>query len=106
MPGAPRLCRGKIITGRDACPTILLPPDSPNPFNPSTTIRFDLPAAGQVSLAVYDVSGRLVATLADGLRQAGAHEVTFDGSGLASGVYLYRISAGQRTATGKMVLLK
>ena len=79
---------------------------SPNPFNPSTTISFSLPEASIINLTVYDVSGRLVATLADGWRDAGIHEVTFDGSELASGIYLYHIKAGEFTATGKMVLVK
>jgi len=78
----------------------------PNPFNPTTAISFQLSAFSQVSLAVYDVSGRKVVTLVDGYRDAGVHEVTFDGSGLASGVYLYRLEAGPHSAIGKMVLMK
>jgi hypothetical protein len=78
----------------------------PNPFNPSTTINFTLPQAGHVSLAIYDLTGRLVIELVNGHREGGVHEVTFDGSHLASGVYLYTLSAGQNHATGKMVLLK
>ncbi|MCX6640952.1 MAG: M1 family aminopeptidase [bacterium] len=79
---------------------------TPNPFNPTTTISFQLPAASRMSLVVYDVSGRLVSTLVDGFRDAGSHQVTFDGSKLASGVYLYRLEAGGYSANGKMVLLK
>jgi len=78
----------------------------PNPFNPSTALSFDLPIASFVNLAVFDIFGRLVATLADGWREAGVHEVTFDGSGLPSGIYLYRLSAGEFTSGGKMVLMK
>lgn len=78
----------------------------PNPFNPTTTLSFTLQEAGRVHLAVYDVSGRLVAAVVDGYRQAGSHDVTFDGSGLASGIYIYRLTAGGFTATGKMVLMK
>ncbi len=78
----------------------------PNPFNPSTTISFALPEAGKVTLSVYDVTGRLVTTLVDGHRNAGVHEVTFDASQLASGIYIYRLEAGQFTASGKMVLMK
>jgi hypothetical protein len=59
-----------------------------------------------VNLAVYDISGRLVTTLVNGWREAGVHEVTFDGSGLVSGVYLYQLEAGDFTAGGKMVLIK
>ncbi|RJP73294.1 MAG: T9SS C-terminal target domain-containing protein [Candidatus Zixiibacteriota bacterium] len=78
----------------------------PNPFNPTTTLGFVLPEVAKVRLAVYDVRGRLVATLVDGFRQAGTHEVTFDATGLTSGVYVYRLEAGHNVATGKMVLMK
>jgi hypothetical protein len=79
---------------------------NPNPFNPTTAISYQLSAFSHVSLQVYDVSGRVVAALVDGWRQAGSHKVTFDGSGLASGVYLYRLEAGGQDAAGKMMLLK
>ncbi|RJP82422.1 MAG: T9SS C-terminal target domain-containing protein [Candidatus Zixiibacteriota bacterium] len=78
----------------------------PNPFNPVTTASFELRTAGYVSLRVYDTAGREVRTLAGGWRDAGVHEVTFDGAGLASGVYLVRMEAGEFTATQKLVLLK
>ncbi len=78
----------------------------PNPFNPTTTFEFKLPQAGQVRLAVFDLSGRLISTVVDGFRNAGVHKVTFDGTGLASGIYLYRMAAGDFTASGKMMLLK
>jgi hypothetical protein len=78
----------------------------PNPFNPTTTIGFSLPEVSQVNLAVYGLSGRLVATLVDGWRDAGVHEVTFDGSGLTSGVYVYKLEAGEFATSGKMVLIK
>jgi len=83
-----------------------LAPNYPNPFNPTTTLEFKLPQAGPVHLAVYDLSGRLVSTLVDGYRSAGVHKITFDGSGLASGIYLYQLEAGAFAATGKMVLMK
>ncbi|MCX6641508.1 MAG: T9SS type A sorting domain-containing protein [bacterium] len=79
---------------------------SPNPFNPTTNIRYELREASYVNLAVFDISGKLIATLVDGMRQAGNQEVTFDASNLASGIYLYRISSGNFSTTGKMVLLK
>lgn len=78
----------------------------PNPFNPATTICFALPEAGKVTLSVYDIAGRLVAALVDGHRTAGVHEVSFDAANLASGIYVYRLEAGQFTASGKMVLMK
>jgi hypothetical protein len=78
----------------------------PNPFNPATTLSFDLPDAGFVKLAVYDISGRLVADLVDGWRDSGAHEVTFDASNLASGTYLAKLDAGAFSTTQKIVLVK
>jgi hypothetical protein len=83
----------------------------PNPFNPSTTISFTLPVPGRASLAVYDITGRKVRELLDGPLPAGAHAVAWDGKDdagqpVSSGVYLSRLSAGNRTATGKMLLMK
>jgi hypothetical protein len=94
------------VFGAPLPPEIRLLGASPNPFNPSTVISFELPAAGDVGLQVYDTAGRLVATLAEGWREAGEYKVTFDGSGLPSGVYVYRLQAGGKVASGKMVLLK
>ena len=78
----------------------------PNPFNPATTIAFALPEQARVTLTVYDAAGRVVATLVNGWRSAGSHKVTFDASNLASGIYLYRLTAGNFTAADKLVLLK
>ena len=78
----------------------------PNPFNPSTIIRYTLDSSSEVNLTVYDLSGRAVADLVNGYRDAGSHEVTFDASGLASGVYIYRLTSGSQTAVGKMMLMK
>ncbi|RJP79817.1 MAG: T9SS C-terminal target domain-containing protein [Candidatus Zixiibacteriota bacterium] len=78
----------------------------PNPFNPSTALRYQLTAYSHVSLKVYDSAGRVVATLVDGWREAGSHEVTFDGTGLASGLYFARLQAGRHSQTVKMMLLK
>ena len=88
-----------------------LHPNHPNPFNPSTTIRYELAAAADVRLRVYDAAGRLVRTLVDAREGAGAHDVIFDGRDdaghpVASGVYFYRLEAGTATQTRKMVLLK
>jgi hypothetical protein len=79
---------------------------SPNPFNPITTLSFALPQAGSAKLSVYNVAGREVATLVNGWRDAGNHEITFDATGLASGLYIYQLSAGDFHATGKMMLTK
>ncbi|HOT37178.1 MAG TPA: FlgD immunoglobulin-like domain containing protein [Candidatus Latescibacteria bacterium] len=92
--------------------------NAPNPFNPATTIRFDLPSSGFVTLAVYDINGRLVRNLLVGLAAsaartfpAGQHSVTWDGCdnhgrAVASGVYLVRLTAPEGVLTGRMVLLR
>lgn len=78
----------------------------PNPFNPSTTISYAIPEAGYVSLKVYDTTGRLVETLVSSHKPAGRYEVSFNAEGLPSGTYLYRLTAGSYSASGKMMLLK
>ncbi len=78
----------------------------PNPFNPSTVIRFSLPAAREVTLKVYDMTGREVATLADRFFSAGSQSVVFDGSSLASGVYYYTIRSEGHIETRSMQLIK
>ena len=85
---------------------IYLPKAYPNPFNPTTVLSYKLQDASFVHLAVYDVSGRRVAELVNGWRNAGNHEVIFDGSDLGSGIYIYRLVTGNVTASGKMVLVK
>jgi hypothetical protein len=79
----------------------------PNPFNPSTTIRFALPVAADVRLEVFDTMGRAVAVLAQGVWPQGEHQVRFDASGLPSGVYLYRlVTDGQPMGDRTMVLVR
>ncbi len=78
----------------------------PNPFNPSTTIRFDLPETAKVRLVVYDMLGREVAVLVDGERSAGEHAVLFEAGKLSSGVYIYRLQAGNFVQTKKLMLTK
>ncbi len=78
----------------------------PNPFNPTTNIRFSTPSAGRVKLTVYNLHGKEVRTLINGEVPAGAHLATFDGSDLASGIYFCRLEAGELVATQKMVLTK
>ncbi|MBU1651191.1 VWA domain-containing protein [bacterium] len=78
----------------------------PNPFNPTTAISIQLSAFSHVNLSVYDITGRKVAELVDGWRDAGIHEVTFDASGLASGVYLYQVQIDAESQMGKIVLMK
>jgi len=78
----------------------------PNPFNPTTVINYDLLVGGNVSLKVYDLLGREVATLVDSRMEAGSHQVTFDASRLTSGIYFYRLQAGTFVASRKLALLK
>jgi glucuronoarabinoxylan endo-1,4-beta-xylanase len=78
----------------------------PNPFNPRTVVSSQLPVASQVRLVVYDLLGREVAVLVDERRAAGSYRDTFDASGFASGVYIYRLSAGSFVESRKMVLIK
>jgi len=78
----------------------------PNPFNANTNISFSLAEAGNVSLNVYDITGRLVTTLVDGQMDAGQHVVVWDASSVSSGVYFYKLSTGDYSATKSMNLLK
>lgn len=86
--------------------TYSLQQNYPNPFNPSTQIAFTLPVRSDARLTVYNVAGQEVATLVDETMNAGQHNVTFDASSLSSGVYFYKLQAGDFTATQKMVLMK
>ncbi|MBI5473338.1 MAG: T9SS type A sorting domain-containing protein [Ignavibacteriae bacterium] len=78
----------------------------PNPFNPTTKIRYALPAVTDVLLEVYNTLGQRVATLVDGKQGAGYHDVEFTASGIPSGVYYYRLKAGNEVSTRKMVVMK
>jgi hypothetical protein len=97
----------EIVTGFGVIPAeYALDQNYPNPFNPTTTIGFALPNAERTLLQIYNLRGQLVSTVVDGYRTAGFHEVTFDASGMASGMYIYRIQAGDFVANGKMMLIK
>ena len=78
----------------------------PNPFNPATKINYFIPEKGMVSLKIFDVLGREVATLFSGEQGGGNYSVTFDGSTLSSGVYFYRLQAGKTSMSRKLVLVK
>jgi hypothetical protein len=84
----------------------LLSQNYPNPFNPSTTIKYELPKTSEVRLSVFDMLGREVSVLVNERRDAGVHEVRFIASNFSSGVYLYRIRAGEFVQTRKLLLLK
>ncbi|MEP0548786.1 MAG: T9SS type A sorting domain-containing protein, partial [Rhodothermales bacterium] len=91
----------------DAVPTAFaLEPAYPNPFAGSTTIRYALPEAARVTVEVYDAVGRRVAVLVDGEMAAGSHEAEWDAASMASGVYLYRMQAGDFTKTLKVSLVR
>ena len=78
----------------------------PNPFNPSTTIKYEVPKSSEVRLIVFDIFGREVSVLVNEKKESGYHEIKFDGSGLASGVYYYRLQAGTYVQTRKLLLLR
>ncbi len=78
----------------------------PNPFNPSTNISYSIPANGNVMLEVFNIQGQKVATLVEGFKSAGSHNLTFNASNLASGVYTYRLTAGNSVQVKKMLLIK
>ena len=86
--------------------TFELKQNFPNPFNPSTTIRYGLPNRSQVNLTVFNTLGQQVTQLVNAEMEAGSHEVKFDGSGLASGVYLYRMQAGSYVETRRFLLVR
>jgi hypothetical protein len=78
----------------------------PNPFNPTTVISYQLSVSSKVNLKICDLLGRKVTTLVNGVESAGHHAINFDGSGMPSGIYFYRLQAGTYTATRKLVLMK
>jgi hypothetical protein len=113
----PDIASFSVVTDVEAQKEILpnqfsLAQNYPNPFNPSTRIKYTLagsrgPGFGSwVKLVVYDLLGREVAELVNERKQPGSYEITFDGSTLASGVYLYRLAAGSFLQTRKMLVIK
>ena len=78
----------------------------PNPFNPSTRIKYTLSRHTRVRITLFDALGRQVKVLLDDIREPGEYTLHFDGSGLSSGIYFYRLDAGSFTEARKMVLLK
>jgi hypothetical protein len=93
-------------TGQDVPAVFSLAQNFPNPFNPETTIRYSLPSRSHVVLAVYNALGERVAVLAEGEQESGSHEVRFNGSALASGVYFYRLQSTGFVETKKLSLLR
>ena len=101
---------GHVTTGinelNDAPISYSISQNYPNPFNPSTTINYSIPKEGYVKLKIYNVLAQNVATLIDGVKNAGKHQVIFHGENLSSGIYFYRIEAGEYQSVKKMILLK
>ena len=81
-------------------------PNYPNPFNPQTTISYELPTRTSVEIAVFDAIGRRIAVPVNSVKDAGRHQVTFNAENLPSGVYFYRMIAGGHLMSGRMILLK
>lgn len=91
----------------DNLPTqFVLNQNYPNPFNPTTNISYSIPTASNVSLEVFNLQGQRVASLVNGFQSSGAHSVNFDASNLSSGVYIYRLRAGNNVMMNKMTLIK
>jgi hypothetical protein len=86
--------------------TFSLGQNYPNPFNPSTTITYELPMSSEVRLSVHDMLGREVSLLVNESSDAGVHEARFDASGFSSGVYFYRLRAGDFVSMKQMLVLK
>ncbi len=103
--GIPDECE-EVASASELPAEFALAQNHPNPFNPTTTIRFALAETAQVRLSVYDMTGREVAVLVNGLAERGENNVAFDGSALASGVYFYTLQAPEGVITKKMVLIK
>ncbi len=80
--------------------------DYPNPFNSTTTIKYDLPADGLVTIEVFDLLGKKITTLVNEIKPIGTYELVFNASSLASGVYVYKLQAGNFISSKKMLLLK
>ncbi len=91
---------------RDIAEGYWLGQNYPNPFNPTTNISFVVPVDGQVKIEIYSVMGQLIETIVNDYKTAGAHTVTFDATALSSGVYIYRISAGEFVESKRMMFLK
>ena len=103
------LISSDIVSVAEGTPTLngyKLFQNYPNPFNPTTTITYAVPKAGIISIKVFDILGREVATVVNEYKSVGQHSIIFDGSGLTSGVYVYQLKANNFVATHKLVLLK
>lgn len=109
LTGSGTFCNSPVSVEIDSIvvPNIFqLSQNYPNPFNPVTTIKYQLPVAGDVSLIVYDILGNEVTTLIDEFQEVGFYAKKFDASNLSSGVYFYKLKAGSYVESKKLVLIK
>jgi hypothetical protein len=108
LPTAPLLLAGpgENLLSTESPTVYELSQNYPNPFNPTTVIEYALPEDGHVKLEVYSILGQRVATLVDETRSAGYYAERFNATGLASGLYIYRMQAGNVVETRKLMLLK
>jgi hypothetical protein len=105
-PYNPGVLLGNGNNGVNSPAVFSLEQNFPNPFNPVTNIKFEMPTGSTANLSVYDVSGRLVAELVNEYKPAGSYEISFDASGLSSGVYFYTLKTPSFTESKKMLLTK
>jgi hypothetical protein len=96
----------EVLEGKAVPSGYTLSQNIPNPFNPLTTIAYDLPKPSDVTLTIYTITGQKVATMVSGRQEAGYYRVTWDGSGFGTGIYLYRLEAGSFAETKRMVVLR
>ena len=111
LPGGIQRYYGPVVATASACCSFALLPPTPNPVHGVTSVSFDLPAEGEVDLQIYDLSGRRIRRLADGVMPAGRHAVVWDGRNdrghpVASGVFLIRLAWNDRAQTGRIVFLR
>ncbi|MBN1291014.1 MAG: T9SS type A sorting domain-containing protein [Candidatus Latescibacteria bacterium] len=95
-----------VVVDEAASATFAVNQNTPNPFNPTTTINFSAPEAGIVNIDVFNVAGQKVDTIVSDFLSAGNHSVTWNASGLSAGVYFYSVKSGNFSKTMKMTLLK
>jgi hypothetical protein len=95
-----------VVSANDLPTAFALSGCWPNPFNPSTTVRFSLPATEMTTLEVFNLQGQRVATLINGMMEAGEHEVTFSAGSLPTGTYLLNLRSGTHAAVTKASLIK
>ncbi len=102
----PRIYNTVVLQGKSNPEKFKLNQNYPNPFNPTTTISYQLPESSHINLSIYNINGYLIDTLVNGYRNAGYYSVEWDARGLSSGVYFYRINAGEYSSVRKCAILK